>query len=86
MVVRPDLGEGVAYEEVGWAGDTPRPAARERATDRTTAHEFESASRDPLGAYLRRLGDVPLLTREGEIAIAMRAEAGELAVFDAIVG
>ena len=44
-----------------------------------------SASRDPLRLYLRQIGQVPLLTREGEIAIAKRMEAGEVAVFRAIV-
>jgi RNA polymerase primary sigma factor len=48
-------------------------------------YEIESASRDPLRAYLSQIGTVPLLTREGEVAIAKRAEAGELAVFEAIV-
>jgi RNA polymerase primary sigma factor len=43
------------------------------------------ASRDPLRAYLHQIGQVPLLTREGEIAIAKRMEAGEVAVFRAIV-
>jgi RNA polymerase primary sigma factor len=40
---------------------------------------------DPLRAYLRRVGRLPLLTREGEVAIARRAEIGERAVFGAIV-
>ena len=51
-----------------------------------TTTEFDGASRDALRVYLRQIGKVPLLTREGEVAIAKRAEAGEFAVFQAIVG
>jgi len=35
--------------------------------------------------YLRRMGEVPLLTREGEVEIAKRIEEGELAVFNLIM-
>jgi RNA polymerase primary sigma factor len=50
-----------------------------------TAYDREGNSADPLRAYLRQIGQVPLLTREGEVAIAKRAEAGDFAVFQAIV-
>jgi RNA polymerase primary sigma factor len=48
-------------------------------------YDLGGAERDPLRVYLRQIGQVPLLTREGEIAIAKRMEAGEVAVFRAIV-
>jgi RNA polymerase primary sigma factor len=35
---------------------------------------------DPVRMYLREMGTVPLLTREGEVAIAKRIEQGKLAV------
>src|SRR5882672_4976053 len=35
---------------------------------------------DPVRMYLREMGTVPLLTREGEVAIAKRIERGKLAV------
>ena len=35
---------------------------------------------DPVRMYLREMGTVPLLTREGEVAIAKRIERGRLAV------
>jgi RNA polymerase primary sigma factor len=41
-----------------------------------------SKSNDPVRMYLRRMGSVPLLTREGEVEIAKRIEEGELAVFN----
>src|SRR5579864_8730528 len=35
---------------------------------------------DPVRMYLREMGTVPLLTREGEVAIAKRIERGQLLV------
>jgi RNA polymerase primary sigma factor len=40
---------------------------------------------DPVKMYLRRIGQVSLLTREGEVAIAKEIEAGRETIFDAIV-
>jgi len=39
---------------------------------------------DPVRMYLREMGKVPLLDREGEIEIAKRIEAGHLKVFQAV--
>ncbi|MCC7008702.1 MAG: RNA polymerase sigma factor RpoD [Acidobacteria bacterium] len=39
---------------------------------------------DPVRMYLREMGTVPLLTREGEVAIAKRIEQGKLAVIKSI--
>ncbi len=39
---------------------------------------------DPVRMYLREMGTVPLLTREGEVAIAKRIERGKLMVMKAI--
>ena len=39
---------------------------------------------DPVRMYLREMGTVPLLTREGEVAIAKRIERGQLLVFKTI--
>ena len=39
---------------------------------------------DPVRMYLREMGTVPLLTREGEVAIAKRIECGKLAVIKSI--
>src|SRR2546430_10827099 len=48
-------------------GPRPAAAAKEEPTDRTD---------DPVRMYLREMGAVELLSREGEIAIAKRIEAG----------
>ncbi len=39
---------------------------------------------DPVRMYLREMGTVPLLTREGEVSIAKRIEQGKLAVIKSI--
>ncbi|MEM7248474.1 MAG: RNA polymerase sigma factor RpoD [Acidobacteriota bacterium] len=39
---------------------------------------------DPVRMYLREMGTVPLLTREGEVAIAKRIERGELIAMKAL--
>src|SRR5438128_1358275 len=39
---------------------------------------------DPVRMYLREMGTVPLLTREGEVEIARRIERGKLAVIKSI--
>lgn len=49
--------------------------------------EADAASRvtDPVKMYLREMGQVSLLTRDGEVEIAKRIEAGEWEVFNAIM-
>src|SRR5581483_6605814 len=39
---------------------------------------------DPVRMYLREMGTVPLLTREGEVEIARRIERGQVAVLKAL--
>src|SRR4029078_6133436 len=39
---------------------------------------------DPVRMYLREMGTVPLLTREGEVEIAKRIERGQLRVLKAL--
>ena len=42
--------------------------------------EFSDKTNDPVRMYLREMGTVPLLTREGEIELARRIERGQKAV------
>jgi RNA polymerase primary sigma factor len=44
------------------------------------AQEFGDKTNDPVRMYLREMGTVPLLTREGEIELAKRIERGQRAV------
>ena len=66
----------------------PDRAARKRA-----AHESESAeeareavekTNDPVRMYLREMGTVKLLDREGEVRIAKRIEQGEAKIYQAL--
>jgi RNA polymerase primary sigma factor len=56
-----------AVAEVNKRGDVAVSSAKEDKLDRTD---------DPVRMYLREMGSVELLSREGEIAIAKRIEAG----------
>ena len=66
----------------------------EKTIDRTAegAEELEldltpgalDKTNDPVRMYLREMGTVPLLTREGEVEIARRIERGKLAVIKSI--
>ncbi len=54
-------------DEVDGVGDRVQPEKRKETVERTD---------DPVRMYLREMGAVELLSREGEIAIAKRIEAG----------
>jgi RNA polymerase primary sigma factor len=47
--------------------------------------DYSGKSNDPVRMYLRKMGSVSLLTREGEVEIAKRIEDGELKVFEVIL-
>ncbi|WP_417513731.1 RNA polymerase sigma factor RpoD [Minwuia sp.] len=57
---------------------TEEPEKKEVATTTTTTSSSSDVERtdDPVRMYLREMGSVELLSREGEIAIAKRIEAG----------
>ena len=61
-------------------------AAEERAAESELdlSVGVDSKSQDPVRLYLREMGSVPLLTREGEVVIAKRIERGQLVVMKAI--
>ncbi len=54
------------------------------ARGRAPAADVSSRSTDPVRIYLRKMGSVALLTRDGEVEICKRIEAGELRVANAI--
>ena len=45
---------------------------------------YSSKSNDPVRMYLRKMGAVSLLTREGEVEIAKRIEDGDATIFDVV--
>ncbi|WP_421861554.1 RNA polymerase sigma factor RpoD [Parvibaculum sp.] len=56
-------------------GDEEAPTGKAVATTTTTSTTLDRTD-DPVRMYLREMGSVELLSREGEIAIAKRIEAG----------
>jgi RNA polymerase primary sigma factor len=77
-----EMGIQVVEGEEAEEGETPAPKA-EKSEDEEEAEptgnvDAESLGRtdDPVRMYLREMGSVELLSREGEIAIAKRIEAG----------
>jgi len=56
----------------------------EELTDLELAQETGDKTNDPVRMYLREMGTVPLLTREGEIELAKRNERGQWAVRKAL--
>src|SRR6202790_5756469 len=56
----------------------------EEPTDLDLVQDFSDKTNDPVRMYLREMGTVPLLTREGEIELAKRIERGQGAVRKAL--
>jgi RNA polymerase primary sigma factor len=62
---------------------SPRPA-KSRGCELDLSPGTLEKTNDPVRMYLREMGTVPLLTREGEVEIAKRIERGQLRVMKAI--
>ena len=71
-----DDEEGV---ELGKEGESEEGAAPAKA-----AADFARGA-DPVKLYLKKMGSVSLLTREGEVEIAKRIEAGEIEILRALL-
>jgi RNA polymerase primary sigma factor len=56
---------------------------RRRKSDLVSTHGLERTT-DPVKLYLREMGNISLLTREGEIAIAREIERGEKSIIKAL--
>ena len=88
--------QGIEIHEDLSAANGARAAAAADAPDAGHKEDFaadpgldlsigeDSKSQDPVRLYLREMGSVPLLTREGEVALAKRIECGHLVVMKAI--
>jgi len=67
---------------------TPDPEPEEKEEEEEEQKEEDSGvvkSNDPVRMYLRKMGSVSLLTREGEVEIAKRIEEGEKEVLRAVL-
>src|SRR3712207_5208024 len=80
MTTLSDLGVNVVESEEAEDGDgAAKPAKAEDEEDESGGNVDEAnlgRTDDPVRMYLRDMGSVELLSREGEIAIAKRIEAG----------
>ena len=84
MTMMSDLGINLVESEE--SEEAPEP--RVTRTPATTGGDENELGRtdDPVRMYLREMGSVDLLTREGEIAIAKRIEAGREMMISALWG
>jgi RNA polymerase primary sigma factor len=76
-----------AVEVSGESGDREvvvKEDAHEPEADLDLTPGSLEKTNDPVRMYLREMGTVPLLTREGEVTIAKRIERGQLVVMKAI--
>jgi RNA polymerase primary sigma factor len=65
-------------------GGAKEEAHAEEGSDLDLTPGSLEKTNDPVRMYLREMGTVPLLTREGEVTIAKRIERGQLVVMKAI--
>ncbi|MEN5113665.1 RNA polymerase sigma factor RpoD [Brevundimonas sp. NPDC055814] len=73
-----------AEEDAAEATGTDVAAAAETSVAETPAKSAYDRTDDPVRMYLREMGTVELLSREGEIAIAKRIEAGRDAMISGL--
>ena len=77
MAMLSDMGSNVVDEdEVEEEQSTELATSSEKALAQAKKREPADRTDDPVRMYLREMGTVELLSREGEIAIAKRIEAG----------
>ncbi|MGE3295101.1 MAG: RNA polymerase sigma factor RpoD [Geminicoccaceae bacterium] len=87
MVLRDEPGENMEGEpaEVEASGEGETPAAEAEGEEGSSGPEEElGRTDDPVRMYLREMGTIELLSREGEIEIAKRIEAGRNTVLEAL--
>jgi len=78
-----DEGVQVLSREEAKDAVKPKLATRKVMPKRDEEGDDEpSRTNDPVRMYLRKMGSVSLLTREGEVEIAKRIEQGEMRVLD----
>ena len=63
-----------------------KPVLRQGGSGRDYRDDGAAPTNDPVRVYLREMGQVSLLTREGEVSIAKRIEEGEHDQVRAVLG
>ncbi|HKW61284.1 MAG TPA: RNA polymerase sigma factor RpoD [Candidatus Acidoferrum sp.] len=82
-----DLATANTARAAANAAESPEPdpkAELAAEADLDLSVGVDPKSQDPVRLYLREMGSVPLLTREGEVLIAKRMERGQFVVMKAI--
>ncbi len=87
-----DIYEDVSTAKAARAAAEAAEAGDAEVKEEVTPEEVEldltpgtlEKTNDPVRMYLREMGTVPLLTREGEVAIAKRIERGQMLVLKTI--
>ncbi|HXX13273.1 MAG TPA: RNA polymerase sigma factor RpoD [Candidatus Eremiobacteraceae bacterium] len=85
--IHEDLATANAARAAANAAEGPEPDLNEELAAEASLDlslGVDTQSQDPVRIYLREMGSVPLLTREGEVVIAKRIERGQLVVMKAI--
>jgi RNA polymerase primary sigma factor len=67
------------------AEDSNEDGKLELTEDSEDSADYATRSTDPVRMYLREMGAVPLLDREGEVVIAKKIESGEMDVLYALI-
>jgi RNA polymerase primary sigma factor len=81
---RPKDSEEEEESEEAVLGPGPAGAAEEGAEESPVAGDLARGA-DPVKLYLKKMGSVSLLTREGEVEIAKRIEEGEVDILRALL-
>ncbi len=86
MTMLSEMGINVvdSDEEPQEQEETPAPEGEKEEFKTTDKKEAGDRTDDPVRMYLREMGSVELLSREGEIAIAKRIEAGRATMIEGL--
>ncbi len=85
---RPEEGEekeeDSLLEDLSGEPEAPEELQSDESGDLVSTAEYAKGT-DPVKLYLKKMGSVSLLTREGEVEIAKRIEEGELEILRALL-
>lgn len=82
VITEPSENKKEDEEDQFYLSDPDKESNEEEEEEKET--EGDAKSNDPVRLYLRKMGSVSLLTREGEVEIARRIEFGEREIVRAI--
>ena len=84
LMIFDDLDIDILDEKASGSSENEAKEAVKRARKETAMTDFGAVT-DPVKMYLREMGLVTLLSREGEVEIAKKIEAGEQEVLKALI-